>query len=108
MLAAAAVLAATVYAFAQMSPGGPMGMHAQMQQGGMMGQMHSQMMQGQDGMHGGHGNARQYGRSWRNAWSAICRDRYTDPARARCLRDDPRDRSNSAIRSQDGLVKGQH
>jgi hypothetical protein len=55
MLAVMAVLAATVYAFAQMSSGGPMGMHGQMQQGGMMGQMHSQMMQGQDGMHGGMG-----------------------------------------------------
>jgi hypothetical protein len=55
MLAVTAILAATVYAFAQMSPGGPMGMHGQMQQGGMMGQMHSQMMQGQDGMHGGMG-----------------------------------------------------
>ena len=61
MLAVTAVLAATVYAFAQMSPGGPMGMHGQMQQGGMMGQMHSQMMQGQggnmgQGMHGGMGD----------------------------------------------------
>jgi hypothetical protein len=55
MLAVTAVLAGTVYAFAQMSSGGPMGMHGQMQQGGMMGQMHSQMMQGQDGMHGGMG-----------------------------------------------------
>ena len=54
MLAVTAVLAATVYAFAQMPSGGPMGMHGQMQQGGMMGQMHSQMMQGQGGMHGGH------------------------------------------------------
>ena len=58
MLAVTAVLAATVYAFAQVSSGGPMGVHGQMQQGGMMGQMHSQMMQGQDGnmgpgMHGG-------------------------------------------------------
>ena len=52
MLAVTAVLAATVYAFAQMSSDGPMGMHGQMQQGGMMGQMHSQMMQGQGGMHG--------------------------------------------------------
>ena len=39
----------------------PMGMHGQMQQGGMMGQMHSQMMQGQggnmgQGMHGGMGD----------------------------------------------------
>ena len=55
MLAVTAVLAATVYAFAQMPSGGPMGMHGQMQQGDMMGQMHSQMMQGQDGMHGGMG-----------------------------------------------------
>jgi hypothetical protein len=53
MLAVSALLAATVYAFAQMSSGGPMGMHGQMQQGGMMGQMHSQMMQGQGGMHDG-------------------------------------------------------
>ena len=56
MLAVTAVLAATVYAFAQMSSGAPMGMHGQMQQGDMMSQMHSQMMQGQDvGMHGGMG-----------------------------------------------------
>jgi hypothetical protein len=55
VLAVTAVLAATVYGFAQMSSGGPMGMHGQMQQGGMMGQMHSQMMQGQDGMHSGMG-----------------------------------------------------
>ena len=55
MLAVTAVLAATVYAFAQMSSGGPMGIHGQMQQGDMMNQMHSQMMQGQDGMHGGIG-----------------------------------------------------
>ena len=49
-LAVTAILGATVYAFAQMSPG----MHGQMQ-GGMAGniaQMHQQMMQGQ-GMHGG-------------------------------------------------------
>jgi len=58
-LAVTAVLAATVYAFGQISSGGPMGMHAQMQQGAMMNQMHSQMMQGQgggnmgQGMHGG-------------------------------------------------------
>ena len=51
-LAVSALLAATAYAFAQMSPGGPMGMHGQMQQGDMMSQMHSQMMQGQDGKHG--------------------------------------------------------
>ena len=31
-------------------------MHGQMQQGGMMGQMHSQMMQGQGGMHGDMGH----------------------------------------------------
>ena len=55
MLAVTAVLAATVYAFAQISPGAPMGMHGQMQQGDMMSQMHRQMMQGQDGMHGGMG-----------------------------------------------------
>jgi hypothetical protein len=60
MLAVTAVLAATVYAFAQMSSGGPMGVHGQMQQGDLMSQMHSQMMQGQDGiggigMHGGTG-----------------------------------------------------
>ena len=55
MLAVTAVLAATVYAFAQMPSGGPMGMHGQMQQGDMMSQMHRQMMQGQDGMHGGMG-----------------------------------------------------
>jgi hypothetical protein len=41
------------YKRAQMSSGGPMGMHGQMPQGDMMGQMHSQMMQGQGGMHGG-------------------------------------------------------
>jgi hypothetical protein len=46
-LAVSALLAATAYAFAQMSSGGPPGMH------GMMGQMHSQMMQGQGGMHDG-------------------------------------------------------
>jgi hypothetical protein len=49
-LAVSALLAATAYAFAQMSLGGPM--HGQMQQGDMMSQMHSQMMQGQGGMHG--------------------------------------------------------
>ena len=52
-LAVSALLAATAYAFAQMSSDGPMGMHGQMQQGDMMSQMHSQMMQGQGGMHGG-------------------------------------------------------
>ena len=51
-LAVSAVLAATVYAVAQVSSGGPMGMHGQMPQGGMMNQMHSQMMQGQGGMPG--------------------------------------------------------
>ena len=52
-LAVSALLAATVYAFAQMSSGGPMGMHGQMQQDDMMNQMHSQMMRGQGGMHSG-------------------------------------------------------
>jgi hypothetical protein len=70
-IAVSAVLAATVYAYAQISSGGPMGMHGRMAQGGMdgsMAQMHQQMMQGQmsqggmqggmgqgmhDGMHGG-------------------------------------------------------
>jgi hypothetical protein len=52
-LAVSALLAATAYAFAQMSSGGPMGMHGQMQQGDMMSEMHRQMMQGQGGMHGG-------------------------------------------------------
>jgi hypothetical protein len=51
-LAISALLAATAYAFAQMSSGGPMGMHGQMQQGDMM-RMHRQMMSGQGGMHGG-------------------------------------------------------
>jgi hypothetical protein len=51
-LAVSALLAATAYAFAQISSGGPMGMHGQMQQGDMMNQMHRQMMQGQGGMHG--------------------------------------------------------
>jgi hypothetical protein len=65
-LAGAAILAATVYAFGQMSPGmnGPMSqMHQQMMQGqgsanggtngaanGSMSQMHEQMMQGKGGM----------------------------------------------------------
>ena len=53
-IAVSALLAATAYAFAQMSPDGPMGMHGQMQ-GGMMDQMHQQMMQGQGGMRGGMG-----------------------------------------------------
>ena len=62
-IAVSAVLAATVYAYAQISSGGPMGMHGRMAQGGMdgsMAQMHQQMMQGQmsqggmgQGMHGG-------------------------------------------------------
>lgn len=43
-LAVSALLAATAYAFAQTSSGGPTGMH---------GQMHDQMMRGQGGMHGG-------------------------------------------------------
>lgn len=61
----AAILAATVYAYAQLSPGasGSTGMHGQMSQGDMA-QMHQQMMQGQggnmdqgmhDGMKGGMG-----------------------------------------------------
>ena len=54
-LAVSALLAATAYAFAQMSSDGPMGMRGQMHQGGMMSQMHSQMMQGQTGMHSGTG-----------------------------------------------------
>jgi hypothetical protein len=55
-LAVSALLAATAYAFAQMSSsGGPMGMRGPMQQSDMMSQMHSQMMQGQGGMHGGMG-----------------------------------------------------
>ena len=53
-LAVSALLAATAYGFAQMSSGGPSGMHGQMQ-GDMMSQMHSQMMQSQGGMHGGMG-----------------------------------------------------
>src|SRR5215471_12802648 len=51
-IAVSALLAATAYAFAQMSPDGPMGMHGQM---GMMDQMHQQMMQGKDGLRGGMG-----------------------------------------------------
>jgi hypothetical protein len=54
-LAVSALLAATAYAFAQMSSDETMGMHGQMHQGGMMSQMHSQMMQGQTGMHSGTG-----------------------------------------------------
>jgi hypothetical protein len=66
-LAVAAILGATAYAYAQMSPGmnGPMGqMHQRMMQGQMtqghmmqgspdMSQMHEQMMQGQGGLRGG-------------------------------------------------------
>jgi hypothetical protein len=65
-LVVAAILGATVYAFAQMSPGmnGPMNgqmgqMHQRMMQGQMaqgsgdMSQMHEQMMQGKGGMNGG-------------------------------------------------------
>ncbi len=47
-LTVSTLLAATAYAFAQMSPDGPMGMHGQMQQREMMSKMHQQMMQ-----HGG-------------------------------------------------------
>lgn len=61
-LAVTTVLVATAYAYAQVSAGGPMGMHKQMAQvGGMdgsMAQMHQQMMQGQmppNGMHSGMG-----------------------------------------------------
>jgi hypothetical protein len=54
-IAVSALLAATAYALAQMSSGGPMGMHGQMQQGDMMSQMHRQMMQGHGGTHGGMG-----------------------------------------------------
>jgi hypothetical protein len=54
-LAGSALLVATAYAFAQISSGGPIGMHGQMHQGEMMNQMHSQMMQGQGGMHGSMG-----------------------------------------------------
>jgi hypothetical protein len=60
-IAVSAVLAATVYAYAQISSGGPMGMRGRMAQGGMdgsMAQMHQQMMQGQmsqGGMHDGMG-----------------------------------------------------
>jgi len=55
-VAGVAILAATVYAVAQMAPGHS-GMHGQMQ-GSMHGQMHDQMqgsMQGGHGMHGGMG-----------------------------------------------------
>ncbi len=52
-LAVSTLLAATAYAFAQMSPDGPMGMHGQMQQREMMNKMHQQMMQ--------HGGMRDHG-----------------------------------------------
>ena len=65
-LAVSALLAATVYAFAQASSGSRMGPLGQMQQGDIVSQMHSQMMQGQGGMGWRHewqdGNARRYGR----------------------------------------------
>jgi hypothetical protein len=51
-IAVSVLLAATAYAFAQMSPDGPMGMHGQM---GMMEQMHQQMMQGKGDLRGGMG-----------------------------------------------------
>jgi hypothetical protein len=65
MIVGAAILAATVYAYAQFSPSanGPMGMHSQVSQGDMA-QMHQRMMQDQggnmgqgihDGMQGGMG-----------------------------------------------------
>jgi len=71
-LAGAAILAATIYAYAQLAPGmngpmnGAMGMHGQMSQSGDMQQMHEQMMQGQGpqgsgGMHGGMGQGMQGG-----------------------------------------------
>lgn len=72
-LAGTAILAATVYAFGQMSPGmnGPMSqMHQQMMQGqagtngganGSMSQMHEQMMQGKGGMGPGMGQGMQGG-----------------------------------------------
>ena len=44
-LTVSALLAATAYAFAQVSSDGPMGMHGHMQRGEMMNQMHQQMMQ---------------------------------------------------------------
>jgi len=67
-IAVSAILAATVYAYAQMSSGGPMGMHGQMHgegnmngsMNGSMAEMHRQMMgQGggmSGGMHGGMNN----------------------------------------------------
>jgi hypothetical protein len=64
-VAATAILGATGYAFAQMSPGmnGPMGMHRQMMQGQTaqgsddMRRMHEKMMQGKAGMGRGMGKA---------------------------------------------------
>ena len=55
-IAGAAILAATVYGYAQLSPGanGPMGMQGRMSQGDMA-QVHEQMMHGQGGMQGGMG-----------------------------------------------------
>jgi hypothetical protein len=52
-LAVSALLTATAYAVAQMSTDGATDMHGQMQRGGMMDQMHQQMMQSHPGM-GGH------------------------------------------------------
>lgn len=60
-IAVSALLAATAYAFAQMSPGGAMDMHGQMQHGDMMNQMHRQMGAGEGGMPGGMGGAMQHG-----------------------------------------------
>ena len=58
-IACAAILAATVYAYAQMSPGMHGGMNGNMN--GNMAEMHRQM-QGQGGMNGGmNGNMGQYG-----------------------------------------------
>ena len=50
VLAISPLVAATTYAFAQMSSNGPMGMHGQMPNADTMAKMHNQMMQG---MHGG-------------------------------------------------------
>lgn len=65
LLAGAAILAVTVFAYAQFS-NGPMGRHGQMSQGGNMRQMHEQMMQGpgmqgSGGMHQGMNNGMQGG-----------------------------------------------
>jgi hypothetical protein len=68
-LAVTAILGATAYAFAQMSPdmNGPMGMHRQMMQGqiaqgsGDMSQMHEQMVQGRGRMGPGMGQGMQNG-----------------------------------------------